>query len=565
MYTVSNVVFRLPLSPLSVVFLFAGGLLFTVAWLTRRLGTKTQVRKWFFILLVTDGSWALLSIAPLEAGTQQIAFFAEGLRLTASSAAAVAWFSFAVVYRGYESNLTRLRLIALSAPLGIHVLAFMTNSIHGLSIQDLQVSVEPTTTLITYEFGLIYSLATVYALMLVLGGTVIVIEAAVRDPDLYADQAIALFAGSVMPIIGVSLTLFGAITLGSTNLTPALLTITAIGYGYALFRADLLATGPQIAAEGRSIAIDSLEEGFLIVDGTDRIIEANDAAQSLLGITELSGQPFEAVFPSDRTEESDIITFRTDDGTIVEARVTSGTGEEESGVGRVVTLRDVTQQRGRQERLEVLQRILRHNVRNDLSIVQGYARQILSGEETDVDPETAARRILNSSENVLSTAEKVRNIEKQLGSKADDGESVALTALLERRVEHAREMVDEEAIILTDLPAECQINSEKAVLERVIDELLENAIRHADHDEPTIEVSASLGDQVVIRIADDGPGMPEQERNPVLTGTETPLKHSSGLGLWTVRWGVRRLNGDLSIRDRSPRGTVVEIRLPRNP
>lgn len=557
--------FGSPLSPFSIVFAFAAALLFMIAWITHRLDNETPVRKWFALLLITDGTWALLSVLPLEAETQQIAFAAESLRVAASGAAALAWFCFAVVYRGYGSNLTRLRLVALTTPLCLHVLAFITNPVHELSIRNLQVSAEGATTLITYGFGPIYSFATAYALLLVFSGAALVIEAAIRDSDLYADQGIALFVGSLMPIIGVLLTLFGATGLGSTNPTPALLTVTAVSYGYAIFRADLLATSPQVAAEGRSIAIESLEQGFLIVDGTDRVIGANEAAKSLLGVDKLRGRSFETVFPSDRTADADIVTFRTADRSVIEARVTSGTGSDDSGVSRVVTLRDVTQQRERQERLDVLQRVLRHNVRNDLTVVQGYARQITSDDSSSVDSETAARRIIDNSQDLVSIAEKVREVDEKLGSASGERESVALPALLKRRIEHIRETAEKQVTIRTDLPEACQISTEAVVLKTVIDEALENAVRHTEQDDPRIDLSVSLGETILIRIADDGPGVPEHERNAVLAGTVTPLEHSTGLGLWTVQWGVRHLNGELSIRDRSPHGTIVEIQLPRHP
>ncbi|PYZ02701.1 hypothetical protein C8039_04105 [Halogeometricum sp. wsp3] len=39
-------------------------------------------------------------------------------------------------------------------------------------------------------------------------------------------------------------------------------------------------------------------------------------------------------------------------------------------------------------------------------------------------------------------------------------------------------------------------------------------------------------DRRTIRIEDDGPGLPETEREVLTTRTETPLTHSAGMGLW---------------------------------
>ncbi|MGM0399219.1 MAG: ATP-binding protein, partial [Halobacteriota archaeon] len=64
-------------------------------------------------------------------------------------------------------------------------------------------------------------------------------------------------------------------------------------------------------------------------------------------------------------------------------------------------------------------------------------------------------------------------------------------------------------------------------------------------------------------VEDDGPGIPDHEKAVLREGEETPLAHGSGLGLWLVYWIVTMNGGRLEISDNEPRGTVVEIDLPR--
>jgi signal transduction histidine kinase len=64
-------------------------------------------------------------------------------------------------------------------------------------------------------------------------------------------------------------------------------------------------------------------------------------------------------------------------------------------------------------------------------------------------------------------------------------------------------------------------------------------------------------------IADNGPGLPEQDRTAITEGRETELEHASGLGLWLAHWLVDRSGGHLRFHDATPRGTVVELLLPR--
>jgi len=91
-------------------------------------------------------------------------------------------------------------------------------------------------------------------------------------------------------------------------------------------------------------------------------------------------------------------------------------------------------------------------------------------------------------------------------------------------------------------------------------------VEHNDADTPQVDVvvePAVEGDRVVLRVADNGPGLPETEQAVLTTGTETPLTHSTGTGLWLTQWIVRESDGSISVSESRFGGTEVEIRLRR--
>ena len=102
------------------------------------------------------------------------------------------------------------------------------------------------------------------------------------------------------------------------------------------------------------------------------------------------------------------------------------------------------------------------------------------------------------------------------------------------------------------------------LLENALDEAVENAIKHADnYPEVTIGLEQDQYDQQVrITIADNGPGIPKLEREAIDSGEETPLGHSIGIGLWTMKWTTTILGGGLAITDNEPRGSVLTFQLP---
>ena len=110
------------------------------------------------------------------------------------------------------------------------------------------------------------------------------------------------------------------------------------------------------------------------------------------------------------------------------------------------------------------------------------------------------------------------------------------------------------------------ISGDRDLLFLAVHNLLDNAIKFS-HPDDTIEMRAvEDGDQVVVEIADTGPGIPEIETPHVweelYRGEGARGVHGSGLGLSLVRAIVARHEGEISLRSRAGQGTVVTMRLP---
>ena len=103
-------------------------------------------------------------------------------------------------------------------------------------------------------------------------------------------------------------------------------------------------------------------------------------------------------------------------------------------------------------------------------------------------------------------------------------------------------------------------------LERVVANLLDNAARHA---RSTVEVALMAGrDDVVLTVGDDGPGIPEADRERVferftrLDEGRARGEGGAGLGLALVETIVKRHGGSVAIGETPSGGALVEVRLP---
>lgn len=210
------------------------------------------------------------------------------------------------------------------------------------------------------------------------------------------------------------------------------------------------------------------------------------------------------------------------------------------------------------EQLRVLDRVLRHNLNNKMNVVTIEAEFIR--DETSGTPADSAQQIIDISDNLLTKAEKQRKITRLL---AEDTERHQTD--IEPMLEKITDSVSEQ---YPDVELDVTVDSSVTVhsthfLEDAITEIVENAIIHNDQSEQRVEIHVTReGTEVEIAIADNGPGIPEMDRE-VLTDSQTidPLSHGSGIGLWFVFWTVRRAGGEIFFEENEPRGSTLCLRL----
>ncbi|QZX98647.1 histidine kinase N-terminal 7TM domain-containing protein [Halobaculum rubrum] len=232
--------------------------------------------------------------------------------------------------------------------------------------------------------------------------------------------------------------------------------------------------------------------------------------------------------------------------------------------GYLLTLRDETRRDRYEQRLRVLTRVLRHDLRNELNVVHGYADVIA---DEDGDAADYAERIQRSAERLASLGTRVRGVDQTLRRTDHGGRPVDVTRVVGEVADRTRDRFPEMTVTVE---ADEAVAYADELLATAVWNVMENAGRHHDGDRPEVSVTlSSTPETTELRIADDGPGIPAEDREAVESGHETQLRHASGLGLWLVRWIVDGVDGELSFVDGEEAtaepiddvGTVVVLRL----
>ena len=325
---------------------------------------------------------------------------------------------------------------------------------------------------------------------------------------------------------------------------------------------------------------ESIRDAIVVSDTDGHIVNTNPAFTELFGyeFSEVEGAGTAIIYADDSGFDADRALnaspsskirsrtnrYRKRSGQVFEGEESlfPVRNPDDQVTGYVAIIRDVSNREARLQQLQVLERVLRHNINNDMNVIAGYAETIrddASGPMADY-----AETILTKSEALVDTADKERKITSHL-LRTPTPRRQELRPTILQTVEWARERYPD-ADITTDIPDPC-VSTATDAIGQALEELIENAIVHSDRDDPSVRVTVEPREDVLeMIIADDGPGIPEMERS-VLTGEADiePLYHGSGLGLWLVNLIVRQSNGVLRFEENDPRGSIVTISLPRTP
>lgn len=416
---------------------------------------------------------------------------------------------------------------------------------------------------------------------------------AVQDLAVYYTSGVTLVAAGLLVAsvvryrhldtgLGVSLAFVGLWPWAVYGFMPVVATLaswegalTAVGGGYvastvatgtAVRRYGLFESEPAAGNVGATTVLDEMGDPVFVLDREGTVLRLNAAAETTFGVddTETVGRPLSAavgVDPDDLDESVPVGIETTAGRRQFETTRSAVEGRGECVRGETVVFRDVTRRQTRQQRLQVLSRVLRHNLRNEMTVIRGRARMISDGGATD--PAESADTIREVSDRLIDISERAREAQEVIAAdRTDEAETdveTVVSAVHGQIAEQYPEVELSTAVSGTPVAA-----VDPDTLEIVVQNVVENACRHNDAASPLVVTSVERTTDGMIRLVtrDNGPGVPEGERLAVENGVEDPLEHGSGMGLWTVKWGATQMGGTVSFDDATPRGTAVQLCVP---
>ncbi|MEF8774685.1 MAG: PAS domain S-box protein [Halobacteriales archaeon] len=213
------------------------------------------------------------------------------------------------------------------------------------------------------------------------------------------------------------------------------------------------------------------------------------------------------------------------------------------------------------DNLETLNRVLRHDVRNDLQLVQAHAEARDDGVD-DEAPRGHVDSLLESVEHAVGLTRQAGEMAEVMLADERDRRAVALRRTLLKEIEDLRQSYPDAVVETVSIPPVAV--SANDMLGSVFRNLLKNAVQHNDADVPRVRVGATERDgSAVVRVADNGPGISDERKEEVFGKGQTGLESSgTGIGLHLVETLVHDYGGTVWAEDDDPWGTVFVVKLP---
>ena len=336
--------------------------------------------------------------------------------------------------------------------------------------------------------------------------------------------------------------------------------------------------------------IDLVPDLVFVKNRDGEYLLANEATAEAYGKTpeEVEGRSEADIIP----DVKDSAEFRQDDLDVIESGEPRSIGEEtlttadgearilqttkipykmpETGEDAVLGYaRDVTDLKEYERTLEqqrdsltLLNQVVRHDIRNQLMVVESYT-ELLEDSLPDDQSRTYARTVIEAAKQATEITETAKDVTDVLLQVGNDRTPMSLRGELSGQIEKVRTDQDRATVSVDGSIHDVTVLADD-LLEAVFRNLLTNAVVHNNEDVAEIAVSTRVSDDAVrVSIADNGPGIEDKHKEQIFQEGEKGLESGgTGVGLYLVKTLVDRYGGDVWVEDNEPTGSVFVVELP---
>ena len=254
------------------------------------LGTRS-----FALLMSAVTFWAIVAVFEVISLDQFTKIFSHSFKYLFIVIVPITWLTFGLYYANRLRRWQRLHLILLMIIPVVTLALIVTNDRHELMFTSLEWHHGNNGLLIFRNFGPWFWVHTAYSYIMLATGFFYLVKSLIDSPTPYRRQLLTLLVGGLTPWVCNMLFIFKGRPFPFLDLTPFAFSISGLAFLWGIMRYRLL----DLVPVARDIVIQNLQDGIIVVDETQRILDINPVGALLVAkpADELIGMQADRVVP----------------------------------------------------------------------------------------------------------------------------------------------------------------------------------------------------------------------------------------------------------------------------
>ncbi|MFC1671017.1 histidine kinase N-terminal 7TM domain-containing protein [Spirochaetota bacterium] len=321
---------------------------------------------YFFLLMLAVAHWCFFHSLEVATSIPYYKILMAKIQYFGIASVPVLWFLLALSYSNNSREIIKkVNIFLWIIPIASIIMAF-TNSFHSLLWSDIT-PIKKTITYISYGIHLVFVhgpwfwVIIGYSYILLLLGSMLLIYEAVKSKHLYRHQPIVMITGVIFPWVANFLYITRLDPIPDVDFTCLAFSLSGVFVGWGIFRFKLL----NVLPIARDQIIEHMNDGVLVIDENNFLVDINNRARELSGIGEnikigenfnLENNPLKEIIESRDNKKKNLFEFKINNSHEIVLEIHADPIHDRFGRyrGRLMILHDITERKKNEESLKML-------------------------------------------------------------------------------------------------------------------------------------------------------------------------------------------------------------------
>lgn len=549
------------------------------------------VVRWFGFMVLSIAIWALSYGFELATPKFEEMLFWINIEYLGISFLPACWFFFIAKFTGKDHWMTRRNLaIVLSIPL-ITLLLVWTNRYHHLHYSSVSVDSSGPFPMLNIERGPWYLFHTVYFYIMLAWGILLLVNKYRTADKVFKRQNLIILIAAFIPWVANIVYFIGLRPLGHIDVTPFAFISTVLLLSIGLVRFRLL----DIIPVARERVMEAMQEGLVVADNKDRIIDLNKAVKSMFSAVgkNLVGHHLSDLLPEQpqlfdmirdkRSGQIQIELTQNNQTQYFEVTLSPLFEGNEVYSGTIILFRDISHRVNTEKQIRMqasqllslnklkdkLFSIISHDLRSPLYNLFDIIKMI----DDDLITEQEFRSMIPQlSKNVGYTSGLLENLlfwsKSQLQGEVIKPVNIEVRKMTDSIVQLFDKTISEKQLTLVNnVHHDAAIHADADMLQLVIRNLISNAVKFSKRGGHIRITSSAEGEFTRLCVEDNGVGISADDVKKLFdletfTTRGTDNEQGTGLGLLLCKDFIEKNHGRIWVESQVGKGSRFFIELP---